>query len=172
MVIKMANRRITFTEEQIAEIDEARKSNQNKNTERRLCVLSMKAQRKTLDEIVARTGYSHTYARSLVTKYFVEGIESIIGKKRKANRRNISFEEEEALVNGFAERAKKGELITVKDIKTAYETRVGHKIGSGHIYMILKRQGWRKIKPRPEHPKKASEAEIEASKKLTLALDI
>jgi transposase len=168
----MANRRIVFTNEQIAEINEARRNNKDKNTERRLCVLAMKAQGKTLDEIVGRTGYNPTYARSLVTKYFAEGIESIKGKKRQANNRNMSFEEESAFINGFVDRAKKGELTTVKDIKIAYEAKVGHKIGNGHIYMILKRNGWRKIKPRPEHPKKASEACIEASKKLTLAWSI
>jgi len=165
----MANRRIVFSEEQISEIEQARKNNKDKNTERRLCVLSMRAQGKTFEAIVARTDYNLTYARSLVTKYFARGIESIIGKKRQANHRNMSFEEESAFVNDFIDRAKKGELITVKDIKAAYEAKVGHKIGSGHIYMILKRHGWRKIKPRPAHPKKASEADIEASKKLTLA---
>lgn len=165
----MANRRITFTKEQAEEIEEARRKNKNKKADRRLCVLQMKAQGKKLDEIVNRTGFNRTYARSLVTKYFVEGLETIIGKKRHANHRNISHEAESNFVNSYIERAKKGELITVKDIKAAYETIVGHPIGSGHIYMILKRHGWRKIKPRPEHPKKASEAEIEASKKLTLA---
>lgn len=168
----MANRRIIFTEEQIKEINQARKKNKNKNAERRLCVLSMKASGKRIEEIVERTGYNDTYARYLVTKYFAEGLESIIGKKRQANNRNMSFEEEAELINGFIDRAEKGELITVKDIKAAYEAKVGHKIGSGHIYMILKRHGWRKIKPRPKHPKKASEAKIEASKKLTLELNI
>lgn len=167
--MKMANRRIILTKEQIAEIETVRKNNKNKKTERRLCVLSMKAQGKKLDEIVERTGFSPTYARSLVTKYFAEGIMAIIGKKRQANHRNMSYEDESAFINDFIDRAKKGELLTVKDIKIAYETRVGHKIGSGHIYMILKRHDWRKIKPRPVHPKKASEAAIEASKKLTLA---
>jgi transposase len=170
--MEMANRRIIFTEEEMKEIKKARKNNKNKSAERRLIVLSMKAEGKTLEEIVARTDYSPTHARSLVTKYFNEGIESILGKKRQANHRNIPLEEEIAFVESFIDRAKKGELITVKDIKAAYEARVGHKIGNGHIYVILKRQGWRKIKPRPEHPKKASEAEIATSKKLTPALSI
>jgi transposase len=107
-----------------------------------------------------------------VTKYFADGIEAIIGKKRQANRRNMSVLEEAAFINGFIERAQNGELVTVKEIKAAYEAKVGHEIGKGHIYMILKRNGWRKIKPRTKHPKKASEAEIEASKKLTLECHI
>ena len=165
----MANRKIVFTSEQIEEINEAQKKNKNKNVERRLQVLTMKIEGKTLEEISARTAYNPTYARSLVTKYFAKGLEAIIGKKRPGNHRNMSFEEEEAFVNSFTLRAQKGELITVKAIKAAYEKKVGHEIGRGHIYEILKRHNWRKIKPRPQHPKKASETEIEVSKKLTPA---
>ena len=164
----MAYRKIIFTDEQQSEIKEARIKNKNKNAERRLCVIAMRMQGKTNDEIVARTGYESSYARALVRKYFNQGLEAIIGKKRPGNHRNIPYETEAAFVNGFIEKAKEGHLTTVKEIKAAYESLVGHKIGSGHIYVILARHGWRKIKPRPAHPKKASEAEIEASKKLTL----
>lgn len=144
----MANRKITFTTEQQCEIKEARDKNTNKSAERRLCVLAMKIQGKTNDEIVAQTGYSPMHARLLVTKYFKHGLESIIGKKRLGNNRNMSFEEEASFVNGFIEAAKEGQLTTVKEIKAAYEAIVGHKIGNGHIYKILGRHGWRKIKPR------------------------
>ena len=150
----MANRRIVFTNEQIAEINEARKDNKDKNNERRLIVLYMKAQGKTLEEIVARTEYNPTYARALVTKYLAEGLGSILGKKRCANHRNIPLDEEITFINSFIDRVEKGEIVTVKDIKSAYEARVGHKIGSGHIYVILNRHGWRKIKPRPVHPQR------------------
>jgi transposase len=165
----MANRRITFTKEQQSEINKARTTNKDKNAERRLCVLEMKMKGESNDEIVARTDFNPTYARSLVTKYFAEGIESIIGKKRPGNNRNMTYEAEAAFVSGFIEKAKKGELTTVKDIKKAYEDIVGHEIGSGHIYTILGRHGWRKIKPRPAHPKKATPEVIETSKKLTIA---
>ena len=128
----------------------------------------MKILGKSNEEIVSRTGYNGAYARRLVAKYFSEGIESIIGRKRQGNHRNLPYHTEEDFVNSFIEQAKRGHLTTVKDIKAAYENLIGRKIGSGHIYVILHRHGWRKIKPRPAHPKKASEADIEASKKLTL----
>ena len=168
----MANRKITFTSEQQAEIKEAREKNKNKNAERKLCVLSMKIHGKPNDEIAAQTGYSPSHARLLVSKYFSQGLESIIGKKRPGNNRNMYLGDEASFVNDFIEKAKKGHLTTVKEIKAAYEAKIGHKIGSGHIYTILGRHGWRKIKPRSAHPKKASEVEIEASKKLTLARHI
>jgi len=163
----MANRKITFTNDQIKAIKAALKKNKNKNTDRRLRVLLMKSEGKRTEEIAVRTGFSYNYSRSLITKYFALGLESIIGKKRMGNHRNMPLEDEIAFLNSFIERSEKGELVTVKEIKLAYEAKVGHKIGSGHIYIILNRHEWHKIKPRPQHPKKASKAEIEASKKLT-----
>lgn len=53
----------------------------------------------------------------------------------------MSFEDEASFVNDFIEKAKKGHLTTVKEIKAAYEAKIGHKIGSGHIYTILGRHG-------------------------------
>jgi len=76
-----------------------------------------------------------------VSKYFAQGLESIIGKKRPGNNRNMSFEDEASFVNDFIEKAKKGHLTTVKEIKAAYEAKIGHKIGSGHIYTISGRHG-------------------------------
>jgi len=164
----MANRRIEFTEEQVRELQAAMKKNKHKNIERRLCVVWMKKEKKSIAEIVARTGYSQSHARAIITKYFKEGISAITENKYKGNHRNISYEEEKAFVESFKKRANEGEYTTVKDIKKKYEELVGHSIGSGHIYTILNRHKCRKIKPRPVHPNKASEAEIEASKKLTL----
>ena len=57
-------------------------------------------------------------------------------------------------------------MVSVRDIETAYQEAVGHSIGTGQIYYVLRRHGWRKIMPRSRHPKKASEEVIETSKKL------
>ncbi|MGI6691142.1 MAG: winged helix-turn-helix domain-containing protein [Christensenellales bacterium] len=36
-------------------------------------------------------------------------------------------------------------------------------MGHGTIYAVLERHGWRKVIPRPRHPKKASQEVVEAS---------
>ena len=79
----------------------------------------------------------------------------------------MSEEAEAELVKPFQEKAEKGQIVETSKIKEEYEKRVGHKIGSGQIYRVLDRQGWRKVMPRSRHPKKGSEEEIESSKKLT-----
>jgi len=48
-----------------------------------------------------------------------------------------------------------------------YEEVTGSASCTSTIYALLKRHGWRKLKPRTENPGKASEEEIAASKKLT-----
>jgi len=57
-------------------------------------------------------------------------------------------------------------VIVAKDIKKAFDEKLGRDTGRGYIYMVLERNGWRKIMPRSKHPKKADDATIEASKKL------
>ena len=60
--------------------------------------------------------------------------------------------------------AKAGQVITVKEIKAAFDEKLGRDTGRGYIYMLLKRHRWRKLKPRSRHPKKASDEESAASK--------
>jgi len=62
--------------------------------------------------------------------------------------------------------AELGQQVTAVDIKKAFDEERGKDTGSGYIYMVLKRHKWRMVMPRGKHPKKATEAEIEASKKL------
>ncbi len=78
----------------------------------------------------------------------------------------MSIEEEEALLAPFI--AEAGQMVEVSKIKAAYVEKVGHEIGGGQIYYVLKRQGWRKVMPRSQHPNKTSEEAMEASKKLSL----
>ena len=80
----------------------------------------------------------------------------------------MSVEEEAEILAPFKERAAKGELVSVSEITRAYQDKVDHPISSGQIYYVLHRHGWRKVMPRSKHPKKASDEEIAASKKLTL----
>ena len=79
----------------------------------------------------------------------------------------MNFEEEAAILAPFREKAEKGEIIDVKEIKAAYQAAVDHPISVAQIYYVLHRHGWRKVMPRSRHPKKADDATIEASKKLS-----
>ena len=79
----------------------------------------------------------------------------------------MSEAEETRILGLFKERAKKGEVVEISEIAKAYQSTVDHPVSRGQIYFVLHRHGWRKVMPRSRHPKKASEEEIAASKKLT-----
>ena len=127
----------------------------------------MRAEGKSVDEIMAATGFNRTYVSDLMSKYRDNGLESLIENNYKGNRRNMTFEEEEAFLAPYKAKAEAGMMLEVSEIRDAYEKAVGHTIGGGQIYYVLKRHGWRKVMPRSKHPNKASDEAIEASKKLT-----
>jgi transposase len=120
-------------------------------------------------EIAKITKYSTGRVSAICCDYAKNGISEFLQENRiGGNRRNITVEEESEILRKFKDLAAKGNVITVAQIKAAYEEKVGHKIGGGQIYRVLKRHEWRKIMPRSKHPNKASDEAIEASKKLTL----
>ena len=155
-----------ISQSQLLEIEAARKKNRNKNVERRLYVLVMRAEGKSLEEISEKTGYHLSTASKLIARYMRDGISAIAENHYKGNRRNMSFEEEAAILAPFIERAERGEMVDIKEIAAAYQKAVPHKISDTQIYYVLHRHGWRKIMPRSRHPKRASEEAIEASKEL------
>ena len=148
-------RKYTFTSKDLEIIKDARKKNKDKRAEVRLHVLELRAEGKRAKEIAEIVGVSAPYVSQLSAKYFSGGIEAIAGNHYGGNRRNMSVEEEEAILKPFYERAEKGEIVEVSEIKQAYQEKVDHEISSGQIYLVLRRHGWRKIMPRSRHPKKS-----------------
>jgi transposase len=156
-----------ITEEQIVEIEKQRKINKDKISEKRLRAVLLRGKGFSNKKIADMVETHPTVVSRWICLYTKEGIGGLLPKQRGGNRRNLTLEEERKFIDSFKEKAEKGELVTVKEIKIAYCEKIGHICGKGQIYRVLKRQGWGKIVPRKRHPNKASEAEIEASKKLT-----
>ena len=167
-VMKMATK-YRFSKEELEQIQNARKANKSKQVERRLRVLVMMSEGHKNKDIAKATGYHEVYLKQLMSKYRKNGLHALTENHYSGNHRNMSYEEESALLETFKERAAAGQMVNTAEIKAAYEKAVGHSIGNGQIYYVLKRHNWRKVMPRSKHPKKASEEVIEASKKLTLA---
>ena len=159
-----------FTEAQIAELEAAKRKNKDKNVDKRLEALLMRGAKISRAVVSEKTGFCKQYISDLTANYQQNGLPAIVENHCGGNRRNMSFEEEAALLAPFIESAKAGNQVEVSAILQAYEAKLGRSCEKDHgrIYRVLARHGWRKIMPRSKHPKKASEAEIEASKKLTL----
>ena len=45
-------------------------------------------------------------------------------------------------------------MVTIHDLKAAYEKAIGHPTSNSALYHLLARHGWRKPMPRPFHPKR------------------
>ena len=161
--------RYKFNEEEIKAIQQARKENKDNRAEARLKALQLRAQGEKANDVAKATGFHPAYVTQLVAKYRAHGLEAISGNHYGGNHRNMSLEEEAAILAPFKRQAEKGEIIETKAIAEAYQKAVGHPVGKGQIYCVLHRHGWRKVMPRSKHPKKASEEDIESSKKLTLS---
>lgn len=164
--MKMATR-YQFSTEEVEQIRNARKANKSKQVERRLRVLEMMSEGYKNRDIAEATGYHEAYLRQLVSKYREGGLGALTDNHYPGNHRNLSNEEEAALLEKFSEQAAAGQMVNTAEIKAAYEEAVGHSIGGGQIYYVLKRHKWRKVMPRSKPPQKADEEVIKTSKKLT-----
>ena len=84
-------------------------------------------------------------------------------------RENMTLSGEKALLACFAKAAGAGEMLNVHDLKAAYEQAIGHPTSNSTIYNLLNRHGWRKLMPRPFHPKRDPAAQ-DAFKKTAFQL--
>ncbi|MDY6018082.1 MAG: helix-turn-helix domain-containing protein [Anaerococcus sp.] len=153
-------------EDQIKELEKARKNTTNKREDLRYKAIILKLKGVKVKEITEKLDIGRTTLFTWFNNYKKDSISGLKNKKRPGNHRNLTVEEEKEFLKQFEEKAEKGQIVTAKEIEKAYVELVGHPIGSGHIYYILKRNGFRKIMPRSRHPKKASKEVIETSKKL------
>jgi predicted type IV restriction endonuclease len=71
----------------------------------------------------------------------------------------MTLEQENQFLSRFFDQASEGGVLIVSEIKRAYEAEVEHKVAKTTIYRMLDRHDWRKIMPRPRHPKSDAEAQ-------------
>jgi transposase len=117
------------------------------------------------DQVALSVGFSPATVKKLWSQYFSGGEAVLVGQGRGGRHRaNLSLEEEEEVLYHFFAKAKSGEVLVVDEVKAAYESAVGRAVPKSTVYRMLARHGWRKIAPRPRHPK-ADPKKIEAFKK-------
>jgi transposase len=79
----------------------------------------------------------------------------------------MTLAEEKALLARFAKAAGAGEMLNIHDLKAAYEKGIGHATSDSTVYNLLHRHGWRKLMPRPFHPKRDLAAQNAFKKRLS-----
>lgn len=80
----------------------------------------------------------------------------------------MNKDEADKFLNQFDGQAQIGQIITVEEIAVAYDKATGKEIEScSAVYYFLHSHNRRMTMPKGQHTQKVSEAEIEASRKLT-----
>lgn len=101
----------------------------------------------------------------IVEKYNLEGASSISYKPKGGRRKAyLSVEEEKELFVSLEDKASKGQIKTAGDIRLIVEKRIGHTISDDYLWDLFKRNGWKKKMPRPHHPKRSLEDQLEFKK--------
>lgn len=113
-----------------------------------------------VEAIAAATGLAESTIHNLHSRVRKEGLEAASTKGRGGRYRSyLSLDEEKELLAKMEPQAKRGGMIEVSKMHRAMEEKVGGSVAKNTVYQLLHRHGWRKIAPRPKHPKGDAEAQ-------------
>jgi len=158
--------KVEFSGKQRDEIAFALKRAKSKEEyQRALCLWLRAEERLSSRQIAGMLGMSFGGVRNIHSRYLRRG-ESILTNVPIGGRLHakMSLEEEKSFLAPFEKAATRSGILVVSDIHKAYENCVGCKVPASTVYRLLARQGWRKVAPRPSHPKADVDAQ-EAFKK-------
>lgn len=118
------------------------------------CVLIRATLGSSAAQIAQLLGWSTATVHVLHSRWARQG-DAIFDLRGRGGRRrqHLSCEQEQRLLAPFAQRAEDGGMLTVAQIQHAYQERVGKTVAPSTVYRLLDRHGWRKVVPRPRHPK-------------------
>lgn len=156
-----------ISEEEYQAILKAEKETHDKRQSKKLQILILRYKGKTNTEVAEIMGLSSARIRGIIKEYEAQGLEEFLRCKYGGNHRSMSYEEEEELLAPFRKKAEAGQIVSGQEIKKVFDEKIGKDTGRGYVYMMLARHNWRKVMPRPKHPKKADDEAVNASKKLT-----
>lgn len=118
------------------------------------CILLRATLGSTAGEIAQLLGWSTGTVHVIHSRYAKEG-DAIFDLRPRGgrHRQHLTVAQEEALLAPFLQQAQAGGLLHVHEVKHAYESQAGRLVAASTIYRLLERHGWRKVVPRPRHPK-------------------
>jgi len=118
------------------------------------CVLMRVALGSSAAEIAQVLGWATATVHVMHSRWAKEG-EALFDLKGKGGRKHQNLTEagEAEVLAPFIEQAATGGLLKVGEVRQAYEEQVGKEVAHSTVYRMLKRHGWRKVAPRPRHPK-------------------
>ena len=154
-----------YSAEERQAVRKAYRASKDTREQTRLLCLRLRIERGyPTKQIAAIADCSEGLVKKVIGNYNRDGLEGLMRGTFGGNRRNLSLEAEQALLAPFLVKAEEGQILIVSDIHKAYEAVLGRPVPNSTIYRMLDRHNWRKVMPRPRHPKSNPE-EQEAYKK-------
>ena len=134
--------------------DRLKRASSHSEYQRIQCVLIRATLGSSAAQIAQLLGWSTATVHVLHSRWAKEG-DAIFDLRGRGGRRHqyLSPEQEKELLGPFVERAQAGGMLTVAEIQRAYQEQSGKAVAPSTIYRLLDRHGWRKVVPRPRHPK-------------------
>src|SRR5512147_2077083 len=143
---------VKCTKGQVRRLKAALRWNGDPQRRQRIQMVLLRESGLTQPAIAAAMGVSLSTVNRAHMAYDDGGIKALKPKLNGGRKHeNMTLAEEKALLARFAKRAGAGEMLNIHDLKAAYEQAIGH---TSTVYNLLHRHGWRKLMPRPFHPKR------------------
>lgn len=148
------------------EVKQLMNASKSKDEFRRYQSLYLRVSNQSPVPLIAQiTGLSISHIHKIHSLCFRNGIKAIASQPKGGRRRSyLSIEEEKILLSEIEKTAIKGGVVEIGKVHKLFEEKVGAKVAKYTAYRLLHRHGWRKIAPRPYHPKQKAEA-VETFKK-------
>ncbi len=122
--------------------------------QRWLIIYNALVEPRNAEEIARHCGVSKAMVHKVISSYNRLGLAAVETAGKGGRRRQyLTWEEEKEFLAPFFTQAEHGEIATVGQIWHAYAQHIGHEVDDSTIYRLLHRHGWRKLMPRPKHPK-------------------
>jgi transposase len=117
----------------------------------------------SIEQVAAVTGISRGWACQLRMRFIRNGGKPAQAAPKRGGRRreNMSIKEETAFLAPFLDKAAKGGILVVGEIKQALDAQLGRKVALASVYNLLHRHNWRKLAPDKKHPQTDLETQAE-----------
>jgi transposase len=134
--------------------DRLKRASSHTQYQRIQCVLIRATLGSSAAQIAQLLGWSTATVHVMHSGWAKEG-EAIFDVRRRGGRHHehLTAQQESELLAPFVQRAQAGGMLTVAEVQQAYCERSGKEVARSTIYRLLQRHGWRKVVPRPRHPK-------------------
>ena len=140
----------------IAQVKQRVKTARNIEASRRWQIILLRLTQKdwSARQIADVVGLTSKTVNQFVYLYNTQGPEAYEPKPRGGRRTAfMTLQEEKQLLQSISDKARNGEFITASKIRIAVERFLKHPVSKDYPYDLMHRHQWRKIMPRPEHPR-------------------